>query len=44
MVKHGFNYRYYLRIESGDQNLSLMLINRLAKAFGVEPADLLKSD
>jgi len=44
MQDHGFNYRYYQRIESGDKNLSLKLINRLAKAFGVEPKELLNFD
>ena len=44
MQDFGFNYRYYQRIEAGEKNLSLKLINRLAKAFGVEPAELLRSD
>ena len=44
MQDFSFNYRYYQRIEAGEKNLSLKLINRLAKAFGVEPAELLRSD
>ena len=30
MQDFGFNYRYYQRIEAGEKNLSLKLINRLA--------------
>ena len=43
MQDFGFNYRYCQR-SNGEKNLSLKLINRLAKAFGVEPAELLGSD
>jgi hypothetical protein len=35
MQNHGFSDRYYQRIEAGDQNLTLITLNRLAKTFGV---------
>ena len=44
MQDFGFSYRYYQRIEAAEKNLSLKTINRLAKAFGVEPAELLRTD
>jgi len=33
--------RYYQRIEAADKNLTLTTLNRLAKAFGMAPAELL---
>jgi len=44
MQDYGFNYRYYQRIELGENNLSLKIVNRLAKAFGVEPKEFLNFD
>ena len=44
MQDHGFNYRYYQRIEAAEKNLSLKTINKLARAFGVEPHELLKAE
>jgi transcriptional regulator with XRE-family HTH domain len=44
MQDYGLNYRYYQRIEAGEKNLSLKTLNKLAKAFGVEPGDLLRFD
>jgi transcriptional regulator with XRE-family HTH domain len=42
MQDFGFSYRYYQRIEAAEENLTLKTLNRLAKAFGVEPESLLK--
>jgi len=36
MSCHGFEYKYYQRIEYGQKNLSLKTLNKLAKAFGLE--------
>jgi transcriptional regulator with XRE-family HTH domain len=44
MQDYGLNYRYYQRIEAGEKNLSLRTLNKLAKAFGIEPGDLLRFD
>ena len=44
MQDYGFNYRYYQRVEAAEKNLSLKTINKLAKAFSVEPFELLKKD
>jgi len=35
MQDYGFSYRYYQRIEAGQQNLTLKTLKRLGKAFGV---------
>jgi len=42
MCRFGFDYKYYQRIEYGQKNLTLRTINRLAEAFYVEAADILK--
>jgi transcriptional regulator with XRE-family HTH domain len=42
MQDHGFNYRYYQRIEAGEKNLCLKTLNRLAKTFHMSVSDLLK--
>jgi len=42
MCRFGFDYKYYQRIEYGQKNLTLRTINRLADAFCVEAADILK--
>ena len=44
MQNYGFSYRYYQRIEAGDQNLTLRTLNRLAKTFGVAVQELLRFD
>jgi transcriptional regulator with XRE-family HTH domain len=44
MGRFGFEYRYYQRIEYGEKNLSLKTLNKLAKAFGVSPDALLRTD
>ncbi len=41
MCQFGFEYKYYQRIEYGQKNLTLKILNRLAKAFGVSVSDLL---
>jgi len=35
MIKFGFNYRHYQRIESGEYSPNLFTLFRLAKAFKV---------
>jgi transcriptional regulator with XRE-family HTH domain len=42
MMSHGFERRYYQRIESGAVNLSLKSLNKLAKAFRVSITELMK--
>ena len=42
MMSHGFERRYYQRIEAGEVNLSITSLNKLAKAFGVSPDVLLR--
>ena len=42
MNRFGFEYRYYQRIEYGERNISLKTINKLARAFGVHPSELLR--
>ena len=42
MSRFGFEYRYFQRIEYGEKNLSLKTLNKLAKAFRVPVADLLR--
>jgi transcriptional regulator with XRE-family HTH domain len=44
MCRFGFEYKYYQRIEYGQKNLSLKTLNRLAKAFGVSVAELLRPE
>jgi transcriptional regulator with XRE-family HTH domain len=41
MMSHGFERRYYQRIESGTVNLSLKSLNKLAKAFRVTVTELM---
>ena len=36
MMKYNFERRYYQRIEAGHKNLSLRVLNRLARALGVD--------
>ncbi|HZI51906.1 MAG TPA: helix-turn-helix transcriptional regulator, partial [Terriglobia bacterium] len=43
MMSHGFERRYYQRIEAGKVNLSIKSLNKLARAFGVEPSELLRA-
>ena len=40
MCQFGFEYKYYQRIEYGEKNLSLKILNRLSKAFKIEIAEL----
>ena len=40
MMSHGFERRYYQRIEAGEVNLCLKSFNKLAKAFGVPISEL----
>jgi transcriptional regulator with XRE-family HTH domain len=42
MADFGFNYRDYQRIESGEHNLTLKSLYRLAEAFKVDISVLLK--
>ena len=42
MMSYGFERRYYQRIESGTVNLSLKSLNKLAKAFRLSLAELMK--
>jgi transcriptional regulator with XRE-family HTH domain len=44
MMSHGFERRYYQRIESGTVNLSLKSLNKLAKAFRVSFSELMHVD
>jgi transcriptional regulator with XRE-family HTH domain len=44
MCRFGFEYKYYQRIEYGQKTLSLKMLTRLAKAFGVPVADLFRFD
>ena len=41
MSRYGFEYRYYQHIEYGERNLTLKTLNKLAKALGVHPSELL---
>ncbi len=41
MMSHGFERRYYQRIEAGEVNLSLKSLNKLAKAFRVTLTELM---
>ncbi len=36
MVDHGFNYRHYQRIESGEAGYNLLTLFRLSKVFKVK--------
>jgi len=42
MIEFGFSLRQFQYIEGGVRNISLQTILRLAKAFKVEPYELLK--
>jgi transcriptional regulator with XRE-family HTH domain len=44
MMSHGFERRYYQRIEAGEVNLSVKSLNKLARAFGVQPDALLRAE
>ena len=44
LMSHGFERRYYQRIEAGTVNLSLISLNKLAKAFRVPVSQLLQFD
>ena len=44
MRDHGFTYRYYQRIEAGEKDLRLSMLNRLANTFKVPVRDLLDFD
>jgi transcriptional regulator with XRE-family HTH domain len=41
MVKHGFSYRHYQRLESGNHSPSFATLVRLAMIFKVPPSKLL---
>lgn len=43
MTEFGFSLRQFQYIEAGERNISLQTILRLAKAFHIEPYQLLKS-
>jgi transcriptional regulator with XRE-family HTH domain len=40
MMSHGFERRYYQRIEAGEVNLCLKTLNKLAKALNISLIDL----
>jgi hypothetical protein len=42
MCQFGFEYKYYQRIKYGQKNLSLKMLNRLAKAFGIKVEELFR--
>jgi len=42
MMSHGFERRYYQRIEAGEVNLSLKSLNKLAKVFGIPGWELIR--
>ncbi|MGZ3770047.1 MAG: helix-turn-helix domain-containing protein [Bdellovibrio sp.] len=42
MQDFGFNYRHYQRLERGKDAMNTRTISRLAKAFKVDPSELLK--
>lgn len=44
MMSHGFERRYFQRIEAGEVNLSLKSLNKLAKAFRVTITELMQID
>jgi len=44
MMSHGFERRYYQRIEAGEVNLCLKSFNKLAKAFNVEISEFFQFD
>ena len=41
MMSHGFERRYYQRIEAGEVNLPLKSLNKLAKVFGIPVWELI---
>jgi transcriptional regulator with XRE-family HTH domain len=41
MLDHGFNYRHYQRLESGDTGYNLLTLFRLAKIFKVKVSALI---
>jgi transcriptional regulator with XRE-family HTH domain len=41
MIRYGFNYRHYQKLESGKHSLSLYTLHRLGKAFRVSVQALL---
>lgn len=44
MQDYGFSYRYYQRIEAGQQNLTLRVLNRLSKALKTPIRDFVDFD
>lgn len=40
MEKFGLSYKYYQRIEAGKVNVTLKTLEKIAKAFGVDPTGL----
>lgn len=42
MVDHGFNYRHYQRLESGDSGYNLQTLFRLSKVFKVKVSSFLE--
>jgi len=41
MMDYGFSRRQYQYIESGQRNITLLTLHRLAQIFGVDPDGLL---
>jgi transcriptional regulator with XRE-family HTH domain len=44
MMSHGFERRYYQRIEAGEVNLCLKTMNKLANALKISVIDLFNFD
>jgi transcriptional regulator with XRE-family HTH domain len=42
MAEIGFNYRYYQKIESGEQNMNVATLSRLADALGVDISEFFR--
>lgn len=42
MVDHGFNYRFYQKLESGNYSPNLYTLHRIASVFKVEIQDLFR--
>lgn len=42
MTLHGFDYRYYQRIESGKYSMSLYTLLKLASVFKIDISEILK--
>ncbi len=44
MMDHGFNYRFYQKLESGKYSMTLKTLHKVACALSVAPGDLLRED